>query len=410
MGKLQTAVSALCCLATFTWSVWGCSSRLRDPLRVSVIDSAGVEIVLNTSSLEGIARWRTETLLTIGQLEGAEEYTFGQIADVEVDHRGWVHVLDRQAQLARVYGPDGRFLFQFGGPGEGPGEISGSAYQIRASPLDSIMVLDAWQMRLNVFGSNGTPARTIPMRFGRGGGPYQFHLLDDGRLLVRWFAYNLEADGTFVPWDVLLLSDRTQTTFDTLMQFDYRPSAVGDRNRLLHPLIINAAFYDLLADESIVWSALQQDQLMVHALDGSLKRIIRSAGWQLRALTAADREDLTAAYRASSRNVDGPVPADVLFPDTIPTITAVHCSPDGGFWVQRLGPLSELDPAALFEPVQADWLGGTTWEVYDRDGHWYATVELPKRFRLTRILDSAVVGIRRGEFDVERVEMLRLLR
>lgn len=412
-SKPKSVANGFCLLGMLTAAQWGCSGQWRGSGQFEVTDSAGVTIVvneLNERSLENVAQWGTEVLLTIGQVEGPEEYSFGQIADVEVDHHGYLYVLDRQAQLARVYGPDGRFRFDFGGPGEGPGEFSESVFQIRIGPLDSIMVLDGWQMRLNTFGSDGAPAGTLPMRFGRGGGPYQFHLLGDRRLLVRWFAYNLEADGTFVPWDVLLLSNQTQTSFDTLMRFDYRPSDVGDRNRLLRPLISNVAFYDVLTDGSIVWSAREQDQLAVHALDGSLKRIIRNSRWELRPLSAADRVALLAAYRASSAGVDGPLPDNIVFPDTVPTITALQRSPDGGFWVRRMGPLSELDPQALFAPVQADWLGGTTWEVYDRDGQWRASVELPDRFRVTRVLDSAVVGVQRGELDVERVLLLRLLR
>ncbi len=410
MSKPRSTAVGLCVLGVLTGAHWACSGPSRESGRVEVIDSAGIAIVLNKLSLDAVAQWRTETLLTIGQREGPEEYSFGQIGDIDIDDRGQIYVLDSQAQHAMVYSPDGRFLFRFGGPGEGPGEFSQSVFQIRAYPLSSIMVLDAWQMRLSTYALDGAPVRTLPMRFGRGGGPYQFHLLDDARLLVRWFAYNIDSEGKFVPWDVLLLSNKSQTSFDTLMAFDYRPPNLGDRNRLLRPLIPNVAFFDLLTDGRIIWSALEQDQLAVHTLDGSLTRIIRNRRWQLRGLNAADREVLTAAYRARSNNVDGPLPDNIVFPDTIPAITALHRSPDGGFWVQRMGPLSEVDPGALSAPLQADWLGGTTWEVYDRDGYWYAMLQVPDRFRVTRVLDSMVVGIQRDELDVERVLLLRLLR
>ena len=101
---------------------------------------------------------------------------------------------------------------------------------------------------------------------------------------------------------------------------------------------------------------------------------------------------------------------NVTFPDSIPTITAVLASPDGGFWVQRMCPLPEIDPGALLLPFHGGWLGGPIWEVYDRDGRWYANVELPGRFRATRVLGSAVVGVQRDELDVEHVVLLRLVR
>ena len=190
---------------------WACTDRSSESWPGEVIDSAGIAIVNNERPPEALAHWRTERALTIGQLDGPQEYSFGQIADVDVDARGQVFVLDRQARHAMVYDRDGRFRFRVGGAGEGPGEFSRAAASIRVGPLDSIMILDFWQMRLTVFGPLGTLARTLPLRFGRPG-PYQFHWLPDGRLLVRWFTYNLDSEGQFVPWDVLLLSNRRQSS------------------------------------------------------------------------------------------------------------------------------------------------------------------------------------------------------
>ena len=50
------------------------------------------------------------------------------------------------------------------------------------------------------------------------------------------------------------------------------------------------------------------------------------------------------------------------------------------------------------------------WEVYDADGRWYATVEVPHRFRVTRVRDLTVVGVQRDDLDVERVVVLRVIR
>jgi hypothetical protein len=389
---------------------WACTNRSNENAPVTVADSAGITIVTNERAPEYLAHWRTEPVLTIGQLDGPEEYSFGLISDVEVDARGQVYVLDRQAQQAMAYGSDGRFRFRVGGPGEGPGEFSNATVQVRVGPRDSILVLDGWQMRLTVFDPNGTPTRTLPMRHSVRPGPYQFHLLGDGRLLVRWFTYNPDSEGKFVPWDVLLLSNVGQTSFDTLMAFDYRPPEFGTGDGLLLPLFVNAAFYDVLTDGRIVWSALEHDQFAVHALDGSLQRIVRNQRWRRRAATSTDREALADVFRAGAENPDDDLLDRISYPDTVPTVTAVVASPDGGFWVRRMGSLSELDPQALHDPFHAGWLGGTTWEVYDREGRWYATVEVPRRFRVTRVRDSAVVGVQRDEMDVERVVVVRVLR
>jgi hypothetical protein len=179
---------------------------------------------------------------------------------------------------------------------------------------------------------------------------------------------------------------------------------------LLRPIFTNAAFYDVLADGRVIWSALEHDQLTIHDQHGSLHRIVRHEAWRRRALGADDRQALEAVYRAGADDPDAPLPDNIVFPDSIPTITAIRASPDGGFWVQRMGPLADTEPDALFFSVEPGLLGGSVWEVHDADGIWYATVEVPRRFRVTRVRDSTVIGVQRDSLDVERVVVLRVLR
>lgn len=62
--------------------------------------------------------------LEIGRLDGDDPYLFSYIMDVAADERGRVLVADRQTNEVRVFEPDGDFAFRFGGPGEGPGEMT----------------------------------------------------------------------------------------------------------------------------------------------------------------------------------------------------------------------------------------------------------------------------------------------
>jgi len=386
-----------------------CGEPSRASSSVEVIDSAGISIVMNRAAPEDLARWRTEPILTIGDASGLEEYSFGQIADVDANARGDLYVLDRQARQATVYGPDGGYRYRVGGPGEGPGELGEQATSIRVGPADSIAILDYWQRRLNVYAPTGAPARTVPLHLGRQG-PFDFQWMDDGRLVVRWFTYHVDEDGRFIPWDALLASDRSQSHFDTVLVFAYRPSTVGDLNRLLRPVFANVAFYDVLADGRVIWAALEGDQLTLLDQEGSLQCIVRNDRWRRRALQPDDRRTLETVYRAGVGHPDAPIPDNVVFPDSIPTVTAVRASPDGGFWVQRMGVLAGTEPEGLFLSIEPGLVGGPTWEVYDADGRWYATVEVPRRFRVTRVRDSTVIGVLRDDLDVERVMVLRVIR
>ncbi len=62
--------------------------------------------------------------LEIGRLDGDDPYLFSYIMDVAADEGGRVLVADRQTNEVRVFEPDGDFAFRFGGPGEGPGEMT----------------------------------------------------------------------------------------------------------------------------------------------------------------------------------------------------------------------------------------------------------------------------------------------
>lgn len=67
---------------------------------------------------------RRRSLATIGRLDGSIEETLGLVSDIALAPDGQeVFVLDRTASDVTVYGLDGRYLYSFGGPGDGPGEF-----------------------------------------------------------------------------------------------------------------------------------------------------------------------------------------------------------------------------------------------------------------------------------------------
>ncbi|WP_419861640.1 6-bladed beta-propeller [Candidatus Palauibacter sp.] len=62
--------------------------------------------------------------LEVGEVEGEDPYLFTTIGSVVEDDRGRMIVADYQTHEVRVFEPDGRFAFRFGGQGEGPGEMT----------------------------------------------------------------------------------------------------------------------------------------------------------------------------------------------------------------------------------------------------------------------------------------------
>lgn len=100
----------------------------------------------------------------------------------------------------------------------------------------------------------------------------------------------------------------------------------------------------------------------------------------------------------------------MVLPERLPAITSVRGGPDGTLWVQRMADAASIHPMALNTPDPPVGFGGGSWDVLDPEGRYLGTVELPLRFRLTRIRSDAVYGVLRDGMDVEKVARLRLER
>ena len=83
----------------------------------TVADSAGVTIVSNYGG-GGWPHGRAPRLvedLSIGMIEGSEEYTFANLAAVAVGPGDTIYALDRGDKRVKAYDPGGRYLRAFGG-------------------------------------------------------------------------------------------------------------------------------------------------------------------------------------------------------------------------------------------------------------------------------------------------------
>lgn len=85
--------------------------------------------------------------------------------------------------------------------------------------------------------------------------------------------------------------------------------------------------------------------------------------------------------------------------DAVPALGRIHAGRDGSIWVER--------PDLVEDPVTLEWSRGapqpTYWDVFDGDGRFIGTVELPAGFRVYDVTANAVVGVVRDEPDVEHV-------
>ena len=110
----------------------------------------------NVTTLANIAgsQWGADARLveelSIGQLEGPDEYAFGMISAIwPTDDR--VYVADARLDVARAYDLDGNYLFTIGATGQGPGEYE-SAAGVIGLPDGRIAVHDG--QKLIIYGAD----------------------------------------------------------------------------------------------------------------------------------------------------------------------------------------------------------------------------------------------------------------
>lgn len=90
----------------------------------------------------------------------APDSSFVEISALDVLKDGTAYVLDRKDSRVKVFDAKGKFLRAFGKAGQGPGEMN-QPVGILITPENEVLVEDALNQRLAVFGLDGTFSRHI---------------------------------------------------------------------------------------------------------------------------------------------------------------------------------------------------------------------------------------------------------
>ena len=104
-----------------------------------------------------------DVLYRVGSLLGDEWDAFGQVADVDFDGAGNLHILDGQTARISVVDLQGNLVRRFGRVGEGPGEFSGvrNVWTLTVCSDERVAVYDAWRRAFVLFGPDGEFERGI---------------------------------------------------------------------------------------------------------------------------------------------------------------------------------------------------------------------------------------------------------
>ncbi len=156
-GRLVKRFAGVLVVLLGICSMNGCTPAAEPSPQTEVSDRSGMRVVFSQSPgwAEGEG-WtvHSDPSVTIGVLNGPEEY---QLVDVVAAARrsdGSVVIVDGGSRTVRLYDSRGAYLKTFGGPGSGPGEFTDPG-PVLVSAGDSVVVWDNALLRTTRFDPGG---------------------------------------------------------------------------------------------------------------------------------------------------------------------------------------------------------------------------------------------------------------
>ncbi|HSR41508.1 MAG TPA: 6-bladed beta-propeller [Longimicrobiales bacterium] len=384
----------------------GCDSEPPGPAPWSVRDSAGIRIVESRWRPQELAEgWSvgSEPTLSIGVLEGAPEEELHQVAGAARLSDGRLAILDAGTDRLRVFGPDGAFLHEVGGPGEGPGEFVDPTLAGRLG--DTLLVYDLRLRRLTRVHPDDGPGASIPVPADGGGFPVPRGVLADGTVIFGGGMYFSSADG--FPSGVV----RTPSPFRSVSPDGRVAARFGE--------FPGAEMFARVDDGGFMARSLPFGRITVAAASDSLVWIGTADAWQLEVYDPSGRLVRLQRLAAPRRPVTSAM-VDALLRDAVEGVD----DEDEERALRELW--AEMPPADLVPPyddlvvgrpgslwVRDHRLPGRErvgWTVFAPAGHAVGRLELPSRWSLLEVGDDELVVRAPDDLGVERVRVYPLVR
>jgi len=127
------------------------------------IQKSGDVAVSNPKTPELKMRMVFQEELSIGKIEGDENYMFGKMIIFNVDDEGNFYVSDVDNSRILKYDPEGKHLLTFGRKGQGPGEFQNLNF-IRFDKENTLYVNDSINRRISFFNKDGKFLRQIGLK------------------------------------------------------------------------------------------------------------------------------------------------------------------------------------------------------------------------------------------------------
>ena len=373
----------------------------QEPTRYAIRDSAGVRIVESTAPAwapgEG---WRIseQPLLQIGVRDGDDKAQLYRVTGAMLLSDERIVVLNAGTLSIRAFSPQGRFLWEAGGQGEGPGEFR-ALNSGHVLPGDTLLMWDSRLRRVSFFTPDGHFLRSTRLNWpGPGQLTYPFPV-SEGRLVAMTFSNPRTNDpnpsvGLHRPSVPLLLFDRGGEVSDTLGLFPGHEQVVheiaGSPAYSVTPLS-RTLYVDSWASFLVIGTADGVEVSIWEELGGP-SAIFRQVGVDL---TLSDEErrwyedrEMELATNPEEVQWAEMAIANLGYFERRPAFTALKVDREGNVWIRT----------GRHFPSSAPSLD---WTAFSSEGVLLGTVRFPEGFRVLEIGERELCGVWTDDLGVE---------
>jgi hypothetical protein len=368
-----------------------------EPRGFAVSDSAGVLFVHNHTPAGDTIRFG-EPVVRIGAVDGAPEYLFEWLSDVQPLPDGGVVVVDNRGGRVALFDEGGRWSRDIARRGDGPGEYRTPLHVWLAD--GELWLWDHVPRRLSRYTAAGEFLGARTLSWKQTAVPPRS--VDGGWLDEREWGQQMEpgpAGGALVR-----VSDAGEV-MDTLIGpypvprvgWEISDAATG-HGHMVDPPTFSA--YPVWASdgENLLWSSGAEARVEVRELRGRLTRVILLD----REAPRVTDSDIETYIRGMQERFGIPdaelanVREHTVFAEHRPSITGLLVDDRGWIWV------SDHDPAAFgTEPAPH-------WDLCDADGRIQRRVEFPRGFQLKRVQGGRAYGVSVIDEGVHVVDVFTL--
>ena len=385
----------------------------------AAIDTIGDTVVVRTVSGQV---WESDRTLvsevSIGVLEGEDQYQFGQLRAIAVDDVGQMYAFDSHVPALRVYGPDGSWLRDVGREGEGPGEYKQPDSGLSILPDGRVALRDPGNGRITLYQRDGeydgfyriagSFNTSQPMTADTAGSLVTFIVTNLGASVFEWerghARYNL--DGTI---DTLTMPDlefeeatvsAERENSSSMSNVPFTPEQVTTYSPFGYYVVGTSDDYsfELLRPEGVLRVTRAYEPVPVD-----------------RGEAAAERERITANFK---QNYPGWKWNGPPIPDVKPAYDGFYPAEDGRIWVHVPAP-SERYMDAEDQKAEEERLGRAVnpyrapvlFDVFEPTGEYLGQVSTPEGFSLRPkpiFRGDNVWATVRDEYDVQRLHRFRM--